>query len=180
MSSQERPRWQRDVAAFVVLVSGLVLLAAPAGLLWAAVAPRYTVDRKDTGIEFPNIESTKAFVGADGTYVVLLLVLGALTGLLAWRFGRQYGPAMVLGLALGGLLSAWIAARVGLMPGRASVMAALGDSSTRRGPIELYLGVRDQKTGDLSLRGAWGAVAWPVGALVAFLGLALRRPEQLD
>jgi hypothetical protein len=175
-----RPRWQRDIAAFAVLIAGLVLLAAPAGLLWSAVAPRYTVERKDSGIEFPNIESTKAFVGADGTYVVILLVLGLLTGLLAWRFGKQYGPATVLGLAVGGLLGAWIAARVGLMPGRTAVMAALGDSSTRRGPIDLYLGVRDQKTGDLALRGAWGAVAWPVGSLVAFLSLALRRPELLD
>ena len=95
-----RPRWQRDLAAFAVLVAGLVLLAAPAGLLWSAIAPRYTVDRKDTGIEFPNIESTKAFVGADGTYVVILLVLGLLTGLLAWRSGAR-GSARIRGTRRG-------------------------------------------------------------------------------
>jgi hypothetical protein len=161
-------------------VATLVLLAAPVGLLWAAVAPRYTVVRSDTGLDFPNIESTKAFIGADGSYVVILLVVGLLTGLLAWRYARHYGPATVLGLAVGGLLAAWIAARVGLMPGSTSVMAALGDSSSKRGPIDLYLGMRDQKTGDLSLRGAWGAVAWPVGALLAFVGFGLQRAEELD
>lgn len=175
-----RPRWQRDAAAFTVIVATLTLLAAPVGLLWAAVAPRYTVIRSDKGLDFPNIESTKAFVGADGSYVVVVLVVGLITGLLAWRYARQYGPATVLGLAVGGLLAAWIAGRVGLMPGSRSVVAALGDSSTVRGPIDLYLGKRDQATGDLSLRGAWGAVAWPVGALLVFVGFGLQRPEELD
>lgn len=178
--SAPRPRWQADVTAFLVLVSTLVLLAAPAGLLWAAVAPRYTVIRKDEGLEFPNIESTKAFIGADGAYVVIVLVLGLLTGLLAWRYARQYGPATVLALAVGGLLAAWIAGRVGLMPGSHSAVAALGDSSPTRGPVDLYLGMRDQKTGHLSVRGAWGAVAWPVGALLVFLGFGLQRAEELD
>ncbi len=178
--SASRPRWQRDAAAFSVIVATLALLAAPAGLLWSAVAPRYTVIRTNEGIDLPNIESTKAFIGADGSYVVVVLVLGLLTGFLAWRYARQYGPATVLGLALGGLLAAWIAARVGLMPGSTSATAALGESSTVRGPIDLYLGIRDQKTGDLSLRGAWGAVAWPVGALLVFLGFGLQRSEELD
>lgn len=175
-----RPRWQRDAAAFLVLVVTLVLLAAPAGLLWAAVAPRYTVIRKDDGLSFPNIESTKAFIGADGSYVVIVLVMGLLTGLLAWRYARQYGPATVLGLAIGGLLAAYIAGRVGLMPGSRSAIAALGESSPTRGPIDLYLGMRDRGTGHLSLRASWGAVAWPVGALLVFVGLGLQRGDKLD
>ena len=158
--SPPRPRWQRDAVAFLVIVATLVLMAAPAGLLWAAVAPRYTVMRGEKGLDFPNIESTKAFIGADGSYVVIVLVVGLLTGLLAWRYARQYGPGTVLGLAVGGLLAAWIAGRVGLMPGSRTAIAALGESSTTRGPIDLYLGMRDQKTGDLSLRGAVRPRAW--------------------
>lgn len=172
-------RWRSDAAAFVVVVVSLVLLAAPAGLLWSAVAPRYTVVRTADGLDFPNVESTKAFIGADGSYVVIVLVVGLLTGFLAWRYARQYGPGTVLGLAVGGLLAAWIAGRVGLMPGSRTAMSALGESSTVRGPIDLYLGMRDQKTGDLSLRGAWGAVFWPVGSLLVFLGFGLQRADEL-
>jgi hypothetical protein len=174
--------WVRpgDLRAFVTVVAVVVLLGAPAGLIFRAFAPRFTLYNTDAGTEAPNIESTKAFIGADGTYVVVIGVLGLICGLLAWRFARQYGPWTVLGLAVGGTLAALVAAEVGLMPGPEKVVEALAQDSTYRGPVDLFLGVRDTETGELSLRGAWGAIAWPLMALVAFVGGSYRSPGPVD
>ncbi len=163
--------------ACVGTVVASVLLGAPAGLLWSLVAPRLTVGVSDKGVSVSNLESTKAFVGADGTYLVVMLAVGFLCGALAWRFARRSGPWTVLGLAAGGVLAALIAASVGLRPGAHHAIEALRQGSTFRGTVDLYLGKR---TGNnLSLRAPWAAVAWPVGALGAFLIGALRRPEQV-
>lgn len=174
------PRWRQDLTAFVAIVVGSVLLGAPAGLLWSAVAPRLSVTVSAQGQDVPDLESTKAFVGADGSYLVVMLVLGLICGGLAWRFARRAGPFAVLGLLVGGVLAALIAASVGLRPGSQHAIEALRQGSPFRGSVDLFLGRQDRKTGDRSLRATWAAVGWPVGALVAFLVFAFQRPEELD
>ena len=170
-------RWRHDLAGAVALTSLIVLLGAPAGLLWSAVAPHFTIVRTDGELSLPNIESSKAFVGADGSYVVVVVALGVLTGALAWRWARSYGPGTVLGLTVGGLLAALVAAAVGLRPGAQEAVEALRDMSGGNGSFELFLGARDQATGDLSLRAAWAPVLWPVASLVTFLVPAFRRSD---
>ena len=171
-------RWREDLVAFVGIVVASVLLGAPAGLLWSRVAPHLTVRLTAQGADAPNIESTKAFVGADGSYLVVMLVAGVLCGALAWWFARRSGPWTVLALVIGGVLAALIAASVGLRPGAHQAIEALKEGSPVRGNVQLFLG---RRTGnDLSLRAPWAAVGWPVGALTAFLIGALRRPEELD
>lgn len=172
-------RWREDVTAFGGIVVASVLLGAPAGLLWAAVAPRLTVTVTDDGQQVTNLESTKAFIGADGTYLVVMLVMGLLCGALAWRFARRSGPWTVLALVSGGVLAALIAAAVGLRPGAQEAIAALQQGSSFRGDVDLFLGVRDGG-GEVALRATWAAVGWPVGALVSFLIGAFQRPEELD
>ena len=173
------PRHDRraDVAAFFVTLAVVVLLGAPLGLLWSAIAPRLTVELTADGPVADGIETTKAFVGADGTFVLLGLAVGVLCGVLAWVLGRRYGPAVVLALAVGGLLGGLVAGEVGVRPGKADTLAALQDRD-RRGTVELFLGKRDGN--DLSLRAPWSVTAWPVGSLAAFFALGLRRPEELD
>lgn len=181
LAAPDRPaRRREDLLRFAAVVVGCVLLGAPAGLLWSAVAPHYRVERTKGELTLPNIESTKAFIGADGSYFVVVLVLGLLSGVLAWRFARRSGPWTVVALAVGGTLAALIAARVGLIPGSKDAVEALRGTSGKDGTFELFLGARNQKTGDQSLRGAWAAVGWPVGALSAFLLFGLRSPEALD
>lgn len=173
-------RWREDLTAFGCITVASVLLGAPAGLLWSALSPRYTVEVTDAQLNTPNLQSTKAFIGADGSYLVVMLVVGLLCGVLAWLFARRSGPFTVLGLVVGGVLAALIAQRIGLQPGSDSALAALKEGSSFRGEVDLFLGVRDQKSGDTSLRSAWAAVGWPVGALLSFLLFAFRRPEELD
>jgi hypothetical protein len=167
----------------VVIIAGSVLLGAPAGLLWSKVAPRLTVTFEAQGPTAPDLESTKAFIGADASYLLVMLALGLLCGGLAWLFARRSGPWTVAALAAGGVLAALVAARVGLVSGSHGSLAALRQGTVGHAPVDLYLGgpLPGQLTGDVPhLRAPWAAVAWPVGAMVAFLAGAAWRPEELD
>ena len=166
--SEQAERIRADSWAFASIVAGLVLLGAPAGLLWSAVSPRLTVQLTAAGPSTGNVEG-KAFVGADGSFFIVVLLVGVLCGLLAWRYARRSGPATVLALLVGGLLAAKIAAVVGVRPGATDVRQLLSDPSAR-GSVELFL----------KLRSPWAIVFWPVGALAGFLLPAILRPELLD
>ena len=165
---------RQDLRAFAGVVASMVLLGAPVGLFWSAVAPRLTVvltpgrDPAAQGLE------GKAFIGADGYFLVIGLVIGVLSGLFAWQFARRSGPFTVLALLVGGLLAAKTAAVVGVRPRSHEALAALHDPSAR-GTVELYLG-KMAKDGSIAIRSVWTVVAWPVGALVAFLLRTLLGP----
>lgn len=170
--------WRPDALRALAVVVGCVLLGAPVGLLWSAVSPRVQFTITETGINIEGAETNEAFMGADGSYVLILFAVGLGCGLLAWLLARRSGPWTVVALAVGGTLAALVAARVGLLPGSTEVLEALKPGSLERGTFDLFLGARDGQ--DLHLRAPWGALAWPVGALVAFLGCGLARPEELD
>ena len=172
-------RWPADVLQALGVVVGMVLLGAPVGLLWSAVSPRVEFEVSDQGVNVLGPETSEGFIGADGSYVLVLFAAGLVCGLLAWWLARRSGPWAVVGLAVGGVLAALVAARVGLLPGKEEALAALQPGSQERGTFELYLGTREEGSDDLHLRAAWGAVAWPVGALVAFLGCALAQTDDL-
>jgi hypothetical protein len=175
-------RRRKDLATFGVIVVALLLLAAPVGLLWSAVAPHYQPVLSSGQLTIPNIESDKAAIGADGSYVVVLAVAGLLCGAACWWGARRSGPWTILALVVGGSLAAVIAAKVGVMPGQ---QASLDAIAKNKPGVELYLGARDldkagHPYGRPHLRAPWGAVAWPVGALLAFAVPAFVRPEELD
>ena len=157
-----------DLATGGAVVVACVLLGSPAGLLWSGVAPRLRVMLGPDGPSAVGAEG-KTFIGGDGSFLVVVVLLGLLSGALAWLLARRGGPWTVLGLLVGGLLAAEVAAAVGVLPGRAHVKALLHDPRAR-GEVLLYL----------KLRTPWAVVGWPVAALTAFLVAALRRPEELD
>ena len=174
-------RWREDVPRALVVVAVTVLLGSPAGLLWAVVAPRLRVTVGAGGeLSTPDLEASKAFIGADGSYLLVMLGAGILCGVLAWLFARQAGPWTVLALAVGGYLAALVAARVGLQPGSHTALEALRPGSSYRGSFDLFLGARNPHGTGLHLRAPLAAVGWPVGALLAFLVGGLSRPQELD
>lgn len=158
---------RRDAAMAGGVVAACLLLGSPVGLLWSALAPRLAVTLGPAGPAATGLEG-KTFIAADGTFLLLVLAAGVLTGALAWLFGRRAGPWTVLALLVGGLLAAKLAATVGVRPGRAHVQALLHDK-TARGTVRLFL----------RLRSPWAIVGWPVGALATFLVAGLRHPEEL-
>lgn len=169
-------RWRADVLGGLWVAVGSVLLGAPAGLLWSQVAPRFPLRFDAAGSpQLDRVESTGAFIGADATYFLVVLGAGLVCGALGWVLARRWGPGTVLGLALGGALAAYVAARVGLLPGRDDAVMAL--KAARPGTqVDLFLG-REEGT---ALRAPWAALAWPAGAMLSWLVASARRPEDLD
>lgn len=163
-ASASSPPLRHDVAAGALTVAALVLLGSPVGLLWSVLAPRaeVVVYGAGKGADFVHGEP-REFIGADGSFLVLTLVVGLVVGALAWRLGRRAGPGVVVGLAAGGLLGALVAAKVGTMPGLAAFRQAVvhGPAGHLLAPIRL--------------RASAAVVAWPVGALLGFVLPGFRR-----
>lgn len=154
-----------DALAGAVAALGLVLLGAPLGLLWAALAPQAQV-RIVTADNVSYLDpEPRAFLGADLSFLLIGAVTGLLVGLLAWRIAGRRAPGVVVGLALGGLLGSWIAVRTGARVGRPEFVAAL------RAGTPAVVGQ------SLTLRAQQCLVALPLGALASFVGLFLAYPQ---
>ena len=156
------PSLQQDVVAGVLAALVTVLLGAPVGLLWAAVAPRtdVVINGQDVQLLEPG---SSAFIAADAGFLLATALAGLLAGVLGWWLGRAHGPAVVVGLTVGGLLAAYVAMVVGEQVGRAELEAAV--RSAQEGAIELTLRLRAQEA----------LVAWPVGAMLGYLGASVLR-----
>jgi hypothetical protein len=139
---------------------GCVLLAAPVGLLWAAVAPRVDVVLAEGGTTLAE-PSPSAFIAADALFLGLVGVVGLVCGVAAWLLACQHGPGAVLGLAAGGLIAAEVARRTGELVDAGQALAAA--EAGRQGVVEL----------SVRLRSAQALVGWPVAALAAHLVLTL-------
>ncbi|MDK0518964.1 ABC transporter permease [Streptomyces sp. ML-6] len=141
--------------AALVTVSGVVL-----GLLWLWLAPRVPLISDETAVFLSNSEGEEA-VGADGTFVLLALACGAVSGALVFFFRRSGGIALVIGLALGGLLGSLLAWRLGVWLGPdQDVVAharAVGKGVVFDAPLQL--------------RAKGALLAWPLGAMAVHLAL---------
>ena len=154
-----------ELLAGVLVGLGLVLLGAPLGLLWSAVAPRPDVVFAAGSLNFADQE-TKDFIAADGLLFLLLVAVGVLAGALAWRYARRTPFGVLVGLTLGGALAALVAAKTGvLVDDRAAATRAIADGTLRELPLKL------QATAAL--------LGCPAGAVLTFALQALRRPQEL-
>lgn len=142
--------------AGAVIVLGMVALAVPLGLLWAAVSPRVGVMVTPRGPDLVDAE-TKAFIGADALFLLLAAAAGASCGLAAWALGRRHGPVVPVALAVGGVLAALLAWRTGHQVGLAQFRRALAGPPTGR-VVRAAVDVRAKGV----------LVAWAVAALVPY------------
>jgi hypothetical protein len=84
------------VAAVVVTASALLL--AP---LWAALSPRVELVMTNAGAMYDP--ETEVFAAADGWFIVLGAIAGAVAAVLCWVLLRRYrGPLMLLAVVVGG------------------------------------------------------------------------------
>ncbi|CAA9332228.1 MAG: hypothetical protein AVDCRST_MAG07-1792 [uncultured Frankineae bacterium] len=157
------PSWWKDVWAGMLTVAVTVLVGAPVGLMWAALAPPVTVRIASGDVELIGSPGD-LFIAVDGYYLAAVLVAGAVGGVLSWWWASAHGPAVVLGLTVGGLAAAWVAMVVGNLVGNgtAAELVAAGAS----GPQQVAV----------RLRATSALLGWPIAALLTHLVLtALRR-----
>ncbi|MFE6411204.1 AAA family ATPase [Streptomyces sp. NPDC057837] len=150
---------EAGLVAVAVALGGVLL-----GVLWWWLAPHVPLvgDVTDGNwvVYLKDTEGEQA-VGVDGTFTLLALGFGAVSALVVFLLRRHGGVPLVAGLAVGGLLGALLAWRVGVWLGPAEGVVAhareVGRGVTFSAPLKL---------------GAKGALlAWPLAALVVHLGL---------
>ncbi|WP_326663291.1 ABC transporter permease [Streptomyces sp. NBC_00385] len=143
------------LVAVAVTVAGLAL-----GLLWLWLAPRVPLVSDDTAVFLSDSEGEEA-IGADGTFALLALAFGAVSAGLAFWFHRKGGIALVVALAVGGVLGSLVAWQLGTRLGPTDDVVAhareVGKGVIFDAPLELH---------------AKGALlAWSLAAMAVHLGL---------
>ena len=156
------PSWRGDAFAGLLAAVVTVLAGAPVGLLWALIAPRVDVVVQGENVSLARPGSSD-FIAGDGFFLLAVTVAGVVSGLVAWRLGREHGPGVVVGLAVGGLAAAYVAQVTGGQVGLAEVQRAV--EAGQQGALEL----------SLRLRADVAMVGWPIAALVAWIAAATLR-----
>lgn len=146
---------QAAVVLVASLAAGLLLGAA-----WMWLAPRVPLVSDATAVFLKDTEGEEA-VGADGTFLLLALAFGVIGAGLVFLFHRRGGIALVLGLALGGLLGSVVAWKFGVSLGPTTDVVAhakqVGKGVAFDAPLEL--------------RAKGALLAWPIAAMVVHLAL---------
>lgn len=153
-----------EVREAAVITVAMVLGGVLLGLLWWWLAPHVPLvgDEVDKSwvVYLKDSEGEQA-IGVDGTFTLLALGFGLVSGLAVFLWRRPGGVPLVVALGVGALLGALLAWRVGVWLGPTSDVIAqakhVGKGVTFSAPLKL---------------GAKGALlAWPLGALLVHLGL---------
>ncbi|PVE10783.1 hypothetical protein Y717_24645 [Streptomyces scopuliridis RB72] len=144
----------------VVVMVAVAVLGVALGLLWLWLSPRVPLISDETAVFLKDTEGEEA-IAADGTFMLLALAFGLVSAVLVFVFRRRGGIPLVVGLALGGLLGAVVAWRVGVWFGPTSDVVAharaVGKGVTFDAP--------------LALNAKGGLLAWPIAAMVVHLAL---------
>jgi hypothetical protein len=145
----------------------VVLLGAPLGLLWSTVAP-HSHAVVEAGGAYISDATTEVFIAGDGWFLGLTILAGVVCGALAWLVARASGPFVVVGLAVGGLIAAYVASQVGVRIGQDALRAAV--QSGRPGTY----------TSNIALQTKAALVGWPLGAMAAFTVLVGSRVDEVE
>lgn len=151
---------RRDLRDSVLVLVAVTLAGVALGVLWLWLAPRVPLVATEGGVFLEDTEGEEA-IGADGTFVLLAVALGAVTAAAVFLFRRRGGIALVIALALGGLLGSLLGWGVGVWFGPSTDVAALAREVGEGVTFEAYL----------ELRAKGALLAWPVAAMLVHLGL---------
>ncbi|WP_069811833.1 hypothetical protein [Streptomyces sp. TP-A0874] len=145
-------------AAWVAL--GVTVAGVLLGLLWLWLAPKIPLVSNGKVVYFQNTEGEEA-IGADGTFVLLALGFGVISGAVVFLCARSGGVALVVALALGGVLASVIAWRFGIAFGP--------DNDVARHARQVGKGVVFDAPLELRAKGA--LLVWPLAAMAVHLAL---------
>ncbi len=161
------PALRTDVLAGLLTVAICTLVGAPVGLLWARVAPHVLVVVRGERLQVLDAYGD-GFIAVDGYFLGAVLLSGGIAGWAAWRLAAAHGPAVVLGLAVGGFTGACVVMAVGEMVGADGLRGLVPAGA--QGSTELAV----------QLRSTSALAGWPVAALLTYLVLALRPSPRPD
>jgi hypothetical protein len=158
------PWVRRELQLGVVIAAYSTLLGAVVGLVWEAGAPTVHLADAING----NEAAGKPLIGDDIRLGLLGIVAGIIAAavVLIVRRDRERGPGEVLGLAVGGLLGALVAARVGELARHHQTVSTIakvvpGATSEQTSKILDYFGFHVRATGVL--------LFWPIAAVAVHL-----------
>lgn len=139
----------------------VLLLGAPLGLAWAAMAPHLDLQAVSTGSE----SAFQVQLTDDLVFLVLTGLAGLITGVAARLLGLPLRPPVVAGLLVGALAAGYVAASVGSLQRLPPLLEALSPtaSAEQRGVLRFELRIPAL------------VLAWPL--LVGCTLLALRPPR---
>ncbi|NUK24805.1 ABC transporter permease [Streptomyces lunaelactis] len=158
--AEETPDLRTELRDAAVVLVAVTIAGVALGLLWLWLAPRVPLISNDKAVFLKDTEGEEA-VGADGTFALLALGFGAVSAAAVFWFRRRGGIALVVALALGGLLGSLLAWGIGTWFGPTDDVVAharaVGEGVTFDAPLELK---------------AYGTLlAWPVAAMVVHLAV---------
>ncbi|MGW1088602.1 ABC transporter permease [Streptomyces sp. NPDC002596] len=160
LESQEERDPRADLRWAAVVAVLLTVAGVGLGLLWLWLSPRVPLISDGQAVFLKDSEGEEA-IGSDGTFVLLALAFGAVSAALTFWFHRRGGIALVVGLALGGLLGSLVAWGVGVWLGPERDVVAHAR--------EVGKGVVFDAPLDLHAKGA--LLAWSLAAMVVHLAL---------
>lgn len=155
---------RRELAIAGVVVAAVALAGVPVGFAWYMIAPRATEMPGDSG-PVPVDPENPAYFAADGWFAMLTAGVGLLTGILAYLWlarryrdtGTYHGPAVMLSVAAGAMLAAFVALHTGRLAdgwfGEGTVAASGG-------------GPGGAVAAALNLRTTAAVVLWPLTAVL--------------
>ncbi|GHD97848.1 AAA family ATPase [Streptomyces alanosinicus] len=161
---QDGPGMKTELREAAVITVAVALGGVLLGLLWWWLAPHVPLvgDEVDKSwvVYLKDSEGEQA-IGVDGTFTLLALAFGVVSGVVVFLWRRGGGVPAVVALGVGALLGSVLAWRLGVWLGPESDVIAhakqAGKGVAFSAPLKL---------------GAKGALlAWPLGALVVHLGL---------
>jgi hypothetical protein len=165
--TDREPRTLRVLGAEAALALLLIAVCALLGLLmgqfWHWLAPQVPMHADSSAVYLNDPEGEQA-IGADGTFALIGVGFGLVTGAAAYLAtrSRQGGVGVAVGLAVGGLLGGWIAWGGG-QSAKAYQSAVLKLAKSFPTGHTFY--------GPLQLTTKAVLLIWPILALVALLAL---------
>lgn len=162
--------WRHDLVVAAIIIVALELVALPVGLLWGHVAPHPLFSAGGSSLDLAEA-SAKPLVRGDAWFLLITGGVGIVAAVVVFLTAKRAEIGATLGLAIGGLIAAWLAWRIGhaWTGGLQPIQLALKPDNTKA-RIAADLGARvvliSWPVAAVAVHGLLYALTWPAKAKV--------------